>query len=112
MIGWLGAKTLFGLSRFIWIGVGLLIIFALWLWLDARETADDKNNQEIGARLEREASTGEVIKRVEKGNEVRETVRPGSNAAYDECMLSARTPENCVGLLPEREGDQLRTGSE
>lgn len=102
---WLGTKVLFGLSRMIWIGIALLAVAGVWIYLDAAERADDRNNQEIGATVEREKQTGEVLKRTEKANEVRETTRRSSNAAYAECVQSARTPANCVGLLPEREAD-------
>lgn len=105
IIQWLGTKVLFGLSRMVWIGIVLFVIAGVWIYLDAGERADDKNNQEIGATVEREKQTGEVLKRTEKANEVREATRRSNDVAYAECVQSARTPANCVGLLPEREVD-------
>lgn len=99
---WFLAKGLLGFSRWAWILVVAGLIGAAIVWLDRVEWADDKRNQELGATVEREATTRTVLERTEQGNEVRENVRRDRNAAYDECVRSARTPANCVGLLSEQ----------
>lgn len=100
ILSWLGAKSLFGLAKGIWVAIALALVGGLLLYLAKAERDDDKANQEIGGLVEREKTVTEVLKRTEKGNEVREATKSGSWAAYDECLQSARTPANCVGLLP------------
>ena len=101
ILKWL-AGDLFSLPRWIWAVGGLLLLLVFLFWLEAR---DDKQNQEIGAAIEREEALRETLERTEEGNEIRESISRGSRAAYNECLQSARTPENCVGLLPEQSGD-------
>jgi len=91
--------NLLGLPRYIWLILIGCAAAGLWLWLQAEENRDDRANQEIGRAVEREETTRGVLERVEKGNEVRETVRPGSRAIYDECLRSSRTPANCERFL-------------
>lgn len=86
-----------------------LLIGALWLWLGAREEADDKANQEIGATVQREGDLRETIERTEKANETREEInRPGpagDRLRYDQCLRTARTPANCQRFLPVGQAD-------
>ncbi|MEW9855943.1 hypothetical protein [Novosphingobium sp. M1R2S20] len=87
--------------------LGVVIVTGVILWLNAREEADDKANQQIGATQQREGDLRETITRVETANEARvEIADPDSRARYDQCVRSARTPENCLRLLPERQADQ------
>ena len=46
-MSWLMAKS-FGLHRIAWIGIAALLLAAGVYWLQAREEADDRANQEIG----------------------------------------------------------------
>lgn len=80
-----------------WGGLALVLVVAAILWLANR----DEHNQDLGAATQREGDLREVLERTEKGNEIRETIRVNPTAAYNECLQSARTPENCVGLLPD-----------
>lgn len=81
----------------------------LWLFFDSREKVDDTANQQIGRTEERAEQQAETIQNVEKANEAREEIRApgpvGDRARYDQCMRSARNPENCRFLLPERQTD-------
>lgn len=83
-----------------------IVLLGLWLWIGAREEADDKANQEIGATAQREGDLREVVKRTEEGNAARNEINDaGSTAKYDQCVRSARTPANCKRFLPERPTD-------
>lgn len=97
---------LFGLPRWVW---AVLVFAVIVLVLILLERADDKNNQTIGAVVEREAQTREVLERTETGNAVREEVREAiardggrSDIVYDQCVRTARTPSKCERFLPER----------
>lgn len=101
MPAWLGVQML-GLPRWLWGVLALAVLAAVILW--AIGSAVDQAEKR-GAVTQRESDLREVIDRVEKSNEIRETVGRSNGAAYDECLQSARTPANCIGLLPDREGD-------
>lgn len=103
---WLTTRVL-GLAKGWWVLAAVIALFAGWQLLKAIERADDKRNQEIGAAVQREGDLRETIKRVEEANEAREEVRnPAGSARYDECLRTARTPENCVRFLSGGETDQ------
>lgn len=93
-----------------WLAAGIAaiaLLAALWLWLDAREKADDRRNQEIGAAAQRETDLRETLERTEKGNAAREEVRNDVDGArYTQCLRTARTPANCERFLPQRQADQ------
>lgn len=101
-------------SRLLAIGTLILgaaaLIGVLWLWLDHREKADDRNNQEIGAAVQREGDLRETLERTETANEAREEIeRPGDagdRLRYDQCLRTARTPANCQRFLPGGQADQ------
>lgn len=105
---WLTARKL-GLANGLWLLAALAALVGLYLWLGARETADDKANQAIGAAVQREGDLIETIKRTEQGNAAREEIRApgpvGDRARYDQCVHSARTPANCQRFLPQRPAD-------
>lgn len=110
MIGAFFAAKLLGIPRWLWIIAFLALLYAA---LVIAEGADDKNNQTIGATVEREAQTREVLERTETGNAAREEVREAiardggrSDIVYDQCVRTARTPANCERFLPERPADQ------
>ena len=91
---WLGTKAL-GLHRWIWL-LALLAAIALGiLWLQAREEADDKANQEIGAKVQREGDLRKTIERAETANEAAENIKRDPDARRDGCLRHSRTPENC-----------------
>ena len=107
----LTARGFLGLAKGWWVlGAAVAVLGAVW-WLQAREKADDKANQEIGAAVQREGDLQETIKRTEQGNETRDQVRHdlnagGSRELYDQCVRTARTPANCVRFLPVSEADK------
>lgn len=75
--------------------LAVAVLASIWLWLDAREQADDRRNQEIGATSERERAVTATIKQVEKANEAAETVRRDPAAARADCLQDARNPADC-----------------
>lgn len=95
---WLGAKAL-GLQRWIWIVALLVAAVGAYVWFTQAEKADDKANQEIGAKVQREGDLRETIKRAEKANEARDDIsRDRDDARYHQCLRTARTPANCERL--------------
>lgn len=99
--------------RFYLIAGGVLLVIVAIVMYSCAERADDRSNQQIGATVERERATTEVLQRTEKANEVREqTTRDlrsddgRSDVAYRQCLRSARTPANCERLLPGGQADQ------
>jgi len=98
IMAWLGTKAL-GLQRWVWVVVLLLATVGAYVWLTQAEEADDKANQEIGAKVQREGDLRETIKRAEKANEARDDIsRDRDNARYEQCLHTARTPANCERL--------------
>lgn len=91
---WLGTKAL-GLHRWIWLLALLAAIAGGVLWLQAREEADDKANQEIGAKVQREGDLRKTIERAETANEAAENIKRDPDARRDGCLRHSRTPENC-----------------
>lgn len=83
------------------IALGMAAIgFRIWLG------GERKAARQEGITIERTDSMGRVLINVEKANEARREVgNPASRAAYDECVRSARNPENCERLLPAGSGD-------
>lgn len=102
---WLAIKAL-GVARGWWLLAGLVLAaLALWLLIGAREAADDKANQEIGAAVQREGDLVETVKRVEKANEAAATIERDPAARRDRCLRHSRTPENCRHVVPDVPGD-------
>lgn len=91
---WLGTKAL-GLHRWIWLLALLAAIAGGILWLQASEEADDKANQEIGAKVQREGDLRKTIERAETANEAAENIKRDPDARRDGCLRHSRTPENC-----------------
>lgn len=111
---WLAAKALFGLARGWWVLIAVAVLAAGIAWLIHAEKADDKANQEIGALQQSNAGLHENAKRTEIGNDAREEIRApgavGDRARYDQCLRSARSPENCGRFLPEHAPDNGSAG--
>lgn len=98
LFGRLGLSA--GLSRVLGFMVPAALVVALlgalWLWLDHREKADDKANQEIGAAVQREGDLQETITRVKEANDAREDNRTRTDEQrHTDCLRRSRTPENC-----------------
>lgn len=109
------AMTLAHARRLAKAGLVLLAVVAfgaLILWLNLREEADDKANQQIGAKAERTQQLEDTIKNVETGNAARAEIEEAmgrddgrSRVVYDQCVRTARTPANCKRYLPDDEAD-------
>lgn len=91
---WITSKAL-GLAKGWWILIALAALVGGYLWLDLREEADDRSNQDIGAAVQRERNVTATIQQVEKANEASENLRRNTGAAYDECVRNARNPADC-----------------
>lgn len=110
------AMTLAHARRLAKAGLILLAVVAmgaLVLWLNLREEADDRTNQQIGATAERTKQLEDTIKQVEEGNAARAEIEEAmgrddgrSRVVYDQCLRTARTPANCERYLPDDEADQ------
>src|SRR6478736_1190101 len=78
-------------------GVGLLLALAFRWWLSDQR----KDAATSAVKIERQEQAAEIINRVEKANDTRSQIAdPASRARYDECLRSARNPENCQRLMP------------
>lgn len=87
---------------------GVVLITAVFLWIDAGERADDRANQEVGATIQREGDQAKTIENVGVANDTRADVEAsqkrnnGRNPEfYASCLRSARTPENCKRFMPD-----------
>lgn len=103
MPAWFAVKAL-GLARWVWLLGAIVAVIGAVAWLQARERADDKANQEIGATKQREGDLRATLERTETANDAREEIeRPGAagdKLRYDQCLRTARTPANCERFLP------------
>lgn len=102
------ATRLFG-ERFAkaasWVFIALLVAAAIggaiWWFTDTVDDAHDAGVKQ-GVTAERIETQGKVIENVQTANETRAAVRDErGRAAYDECVRSARNPENCKRFLPQ-----------
>lgn len=91
---WLTARA-FGLTRAIWLGLAALALAGSAVWFTAREQADDRANQTIGAAAERESQARKILHNLEKADAAAETVRRDTDAAHAECLRNARNPADC-----------------
>jgi len=93
-----------GLRKGWWVLITLAAIVGAYIWLTARENADDEANQNIGAAIQRESDLTETLNRTEQAHAAREEIRApgnaGDRARYDQCVRSARTPANCQRYMP------------
>ena len=81
----------------------LLALAGAYLWITKAEEADDRRNQDIGAKVQREGDMRKTIERTEKANEARDDIRRNRDSSrYDQCLRTARTPANCERLLPKQ----------
>jgi membrane protein implicated in regulation of membrane protease activity len=104
IMAWLTGKGFLGLAKGLWLLGAVVALIGAVAWLQARENADDKANQEIGAAVQREGDLRETIERTETANEAREEIgrhdAAGDRLRYDQCLRTARTPANCERFLP------------
>lgn len=75
--------------------LAVIALGALYLWLGAREEADDRANQNVGAAVQREANHTATIEQVGKANDAEQELRSDDAARRASCLRHSRTPENC-----------------
>jgi hypothetical protein len=78
--------------------LGLAILAALagaWFWLAAREEADDRRNQEVGAQIEQAGAMAETLDRIERADDAETKLDTDPDARRDGCLRHSRTPANC-----------------
>jgi type II secretory pathway pseudopilin PulG len=81
-----------------WAIGGVLLIIALaalYHWLGAREEADDRANQNVGAAVQREANQAATIDNARKADHAEQELRRDPVARDDECMRYATNPDDC-----------------
>jgi hypothetical protein len=115
-MGFFTAASFLGAPRWMWMIIGVLVAGALAFVAYTRliDKQDDiaKDNQEVGAAVQREEDLQETIERVETGNETRNEVAAEAAAGrgpllYRQCLSSNRgAPENCERFLPDRPADK------
>lgn len=102
----LTAKKL-GLAKGWWVLIALAALVAGYVWLGAREEADDRRNQNIGAAVQREDDLRTTLERTNDASKARDDVRSDVDGArYDQCLRTARTPANCERFLSGSKADQ------
>lgn len=89
-------------AKWIALGLGVLaLLVAVAMYISSLR----KESREAGKQTERAEAAAEVINRVEEANEVdKEIVASGSagdNLRFNQCVRSARNPENCKRFLPQ-----------
>ena len=100
-----------------WVFAGAIVLaLAGLLWLGSRFVDRAfESATEAGVQQERAGAAQTIIDNVEKANAARDKVEQsglaGDRERYCVCLRSARTPANCVGLLPAGETYQCRTGA-
>ncbi len=72
--------------------IALMIAIA---WFKGREEADDRNNQTIGATVEREKTQAATIQNIERANNAAEAIRRDPAARDAECLRYAKNPADC-----------------
>ncbi|MBO9580341.1 MAG: hypothetical protein J7498_05570 [Sphingobium sp.] len=76
--------------------VGAALWFALWL------SGVKHDAKQEGVTQERTGALVETVNRMENASDTRRDIaNPATRARYDECLRSARTPENCKRFLPQ-----------
>jgi predicted Holliday junction resolvase-like endonuclease len=92
----LSAKGFLGLAKGTWLLGAIVALIGAVVWLQARENADDKANQELGRTIEREEALTETIEQVEEAQDAREDNRTRTVEQRNaDCVRRSRTPENC-----------------
>jgi len=82
------------------VGAVIAVSGGYLLWLSNR----DAGNVEKGREEQSQIGYQETIKRAEKANEARDTIRiDNGNARFDQCVRTARTPSSCKRFLFGRE---------
>lgn len=83
-----------------WVWIGILFslgVIGLHSWVEGQ--FDDARQE--GADIQVAQDMAVTLDRVEAAHEAsNEVSNPTGSARYDECVLSARTPENCKRFLP------------
>lgn len=106
----IGAKlALFFTGKLPWkiyAGVAALALLGGTVWYCSEQVENRVEEAEKSGQLEeRNTNLENTIKNVEKANEARDKINDsgpvGDRARYDQCVQSARTPENCKRLLPD-----------
>jgi hypothetical protein len=95
----------------VWAGLAALLLLGGTVWYCSEQVEDRVEQAEtIGEEREKTKQYEKTIEKVEKANEAREEItRPGpvgDRTRYNQCLRTARTPENCKRFLPELQEDQ------
>jgi hypothetical protein len=104
----LSAKGFLGLAKGTWLLGAIVALIGAVVWLQARENADDKANQELGRTIEREEALTETIEQIEEAQDAREEIeaeadRGAGDTLYRQCLRARNgTPELCQRFLPSR----------
>jgi hypothetical protein len=94
----LTARGLFGLAKGWWLLIVVAALVGLGVWLSAREAADDRRNQAIGATKAISAGQTVTLQQNKEANDAGHKVRDNrGSAVFDECVRSAtaETRVNC-----------------
>lgn len=98
--------TLGVLAKKYWWVIALILALSLVVYKVTDFVGDYGDDQkEAGATTERNKQLEGTIKNVEKANEAEKSVQDpgptGDLTRYNQCLRTARTPENCKRWLPD-----------
>ena len=98
---WLTKRALFGLTKGMWVGVGLAALAALYAWLSMREAADDRHNQEIGAQGAIIVGQKQTLDQLKDAKDAESNLGgERSGARYSDCLLDSRNKAACERYNP------------
>lgn len=104
-----------GVDRLVWLVLAAVAVIGLVTWMVLAEQADDRSNRERGHIEQREVDLRETIERTTEADDARQEVLEhftvGSPELYEQCLLTARTPENCERFLSRGTTADSRAGT-
>ncbi len=95
-----------GVPKQVWLGLAALALLSGAVWYCDRQLDNRvEEAEEKGAEKERTIQLEETVKNVEKADEARKDIADksplGDCIRYNQCLRTARTPENCKRFLPD-----------
>ena len=97
-----------GLSWKVYAGIAALAFLSATVWYCNSQVKDKiEQAEESGKTAERNDQLERTIENVEKAEEARKAITTpgpvGDLTRYNQCLRTARTPDNCERLLPSGE---------
>ncbi len=107
IMAWLMAKGFLGLKKWMWLIVAFILAATIIITIDRVFSSALDNAEKAGAATEQANQANEVLKRTEKGNDVRNTIDTEASRTrgcnlYKQCVRANRQNKTaCERFLPE-----------